>query len=80
MYATIKEIEDAIITLDQEKALDKVNWEIILKILKQRNFGEKIINRRKILYSNITSKVKVNWTCLKRLTLKEESDRAFHYL
>ena len=80
MYATIKEIEDAIITLDQEKALDKVNWEIILKILKQRNFGEKIINRRKILYSNITSKVKINWTCLKRLTLKEESDRAFHYL
>ena len=59
-YAKDQKIAGAIITLDQEKAFDRVSWNLLLKVLMKFNFGEKMCQRIEIIYKNITSKVKVN--------------------
>lgn len=50
----------ALLSLDQEKAFDKVDWAFLLKVLKQFNFGENFCKWIKILYNNISSRILIN--------------------
>jgi len=52
--------EAVCIMLDQEKAFDRISHNFIFKTLKQFGFGINFIKWIKILYTDVTSKVKVN--------------------
>ena len=53
-------MEAAIITLDQEKAFDKVDREFLFKILQKFGYGPKLIAKIEIIYKDIEAQVKVN--------------------
>ena len=44
-----------ILTIDYEKAFDKIEWNFILKTLKYFNFGNAFLNLVKLLYTDISS-------------------------
>ena len=54
-FANDRNLPTAIISLDQSKAFDRVNWEFLFKTLTKFGYGEKFINIIKTLYNNITS-------------------------
>ena len=54
----------AILSLDQEKAFDRVDWGFLLSTLRHMGFGPSFVSWVKLLYSNISSTVLVNgYTC-----------------
>lgn len=55
-----KNIPAAIISVDQMKAFDRVNWSFIWKTLAKFGFGQNFIKWVKLLYSDAQSIVKVN--------------------
>jgi hypothetical protein len=59
-YANHSNIGAAIISLDQEKAFDRVDWNFMLRVLEKMNFGSSFRLWVKLLYSNIFSSVLVN--------------------
>ena len=50
----------AILSLDQEKAFDRVDWAFLFRILGKFGFGASFISWVKLLYTNIRSAVLVN--------------------
>ena len=54
-YAEREDITGLILTIDFEKAFDKLEWDFIFKTLKYYNFGEKMINMIKLLYKDVNS-------------------------
>ena len=50
----------ALISLDQEKAFDRVDWPFMLRVLERMNFGPSFCAWVKLLYTNIFSRVLVN--------------------
>ena len=69
-YTSINDIKGAMISLDQEKAFDMVNWNVLIKTLKQMNFGQRTINREQLLYKKTYSGVKVNGKKSNKIPLK----------
>ena len=59
-YVTQKDLPCAFISLDQEKAFDRVEYEFLFLCLKKYGFGEFLINWILLLYTNIFSSVIVN--------------------
>ena len=55
-----KNIQAAILFLDQENAFDRVNRDFLIKTLNQFNFGEYFTNWVKIMLKDITSQIKIN--------------------
>lgn len=53
-------IAAAIISLDQEKAFDRVDWSFMLRVLEALNFGPSFRSWIRLLYTNIFSCVIVN--------------------
>ena len=58
-YANTKNIQAAILFLDQEKAFDRVNYDFLIKTLNHFNFGEYFTNWVKIMLKDITSQIKI---------------------
>ena len=54
------DLDGALIFLDQEKAFDRVEHKFLFKTLQGFGFGDNFIDWLKILYSNATTKIKVN--------------------
>ena len=50
----------AFILVDEEKAFDRMSIKFILKTLKQFGFGDRFINWVRIIYTDISSAVKIN--------------------
>ena len=50
----------ALISLDQEKAFDRVDWTFMLRVLEAMNFGPSFCTWVRLLYSNVFSQVLVN--------------------
>ena len=50
----------AYIFIDQEKAFDRISHQFLFKTLERYGFGENFIKWIKIIYSGVTSRVKVN--------------------
>ena len=59
-YATKFNVPVTILSLDQEKAFDRVDWGIMFATLKKMGFGPSFINWVNLLYTNVQSAVKVN--------------------
>ena len=58
-YANSKNIQAAILFIDQQKAFDRVDHSFLIKTLEHPNFGYSFVTRIKILTKNITSQVKI---------------------
>ena len=50
----------AVLTLDQEKAFDRVEWEFLFSILERMGFGPSFCKWVQTLYSGVQSSVIVN--------------------
>ena len=59
-YANSKNVEAAILFLDQEKAFDRVDHHFLLKTLKHLNFGDNFISWIGIILKDISSQIKIN--------------------
>ena len=59
-YTKMKEIPGYMITIDQEKAFDRVDRNLLFKILKRFNFSEKMLAWLKILYEKPQSALYIN--------------------
>ena len=58
--ANNEDLESAFIFLDQEKAFDRVNHEFLFKTLKAFGIGDAFIHWIRVIYSNATTRIKVN--------------------
>ena len=58
--ANAKDLEAAILFLDQEKAFDRMSHSFILKTLRHFGFGEEFIDWINIIYTDCSARVKVN--------------------
>ena len=52
--------EAAFIFLDQEKAFDRVNHDFLFKVMEGFGIGPGFINWNKMIYSNASSRIKIN--------------------
>ncbi|KAJ8034902.1 hypothetical protein HOLleu_21924 [Holothuria leucospilota] len=59
-FCTMKDLPCALISIDQEKAFDKVNWSFLMKVLRKFNFGKNFQRWFSILYNNIYSCLLIN--------------------
>ena len=62
-YAEREDIPLALLSLDQEKAFDRVDWGFLLRILDTFNFGPDFCRWVRLFYTNVESAVVINgWT------------------
>ena len=54
-YCSAKNLPLAIISLDQEKAFDRVNWNFLDRVLQKMNFGPEFRQWVRVIYSEISS-------------------------
>ena len=54
-YLELEDLPGLIMTIDFEKAFDKIEWKFVFKTLEYFNFGEKYINYVKLLYNDSSS-------------------------
>ena len=59
-FANNNNLEASIITLDQEKAFDRINRKFLLKTLKKFGYRPKMISIIEALYNNIKAQIKIN--------------------
>ena len=59
-YAYQENIPASLVSIDQAKAFDRVNWKFLHKTLLAFGYGPKFVNIIKMIYNNISSRVKVN--------------------
>lgn len=59
-YANKNNLKASLISLDQMKAFDRVEWPFLIKTLQKMNFGNNFISHIELLYNSIYSRVKVN--------------------
>lgn len=58
-YATAHNIPSALISLDQEKAFDQVDWPFLLKTLRVMGFSPTFLQWIKTFYTDVLSNVQV---------------------
>ena len=59
-YATLSDVPIAILSLDQEKAFDRVDWDFMRATLRHMGFGPSFIGWVNLFYSGVQSTVNVN--------------------
>ena len=59
-YVNQKNLQCSFISLDQEKAFDRVNHKFLFRVLEKYNFGPNLIKWIKILYHDLSSSILVN--------------------
>ena len=59
-YANSVNLGGALLSLDQEKAFDRVDWNFVHQVLSNMNFGPSFRKWIKLLYNNIYSRVLIN--------------------
>ena len=58
-YATLSGVPVAILSLDQEKAFDRVEWLFMRQTLQTMGFGDSFVNWVNLFYCNVRSSVNV---------------------
>lgn len=69
-YAEIHNCPLAVLSLDQEKAFDRVDWEFMLHILERMGFGHTFLSWIRLFYTGPMASVIVNGFCSPLLSLK----------
>ena len=59
-FCNFNQLGGAVISLDQEKAFDRVDWHYMMQVLERMNFGPSFRAWVRLPYSNIFSRVLVN--------------------
>lgn len=59
-YATLSNVPVAILSLDQEKAFDRVEWSFMRQTLQSMGFGDSFVSWVDLFYNNVRSFVNVN--------------------
>ena len=59
-YAYKEELSASLVSIDQAKAFDRVSWTFLHKTLKAFGYGPRFLHTIKMIYYNISSRVKVN--------------------
>uniref|UniRef100_A0A3B3HTW8 Reverse transcriptase domain-containing protein n=1 Tax=Oryzias latipes TaxID=8090 RepID=A0A3B3HTW8_ORYLA len=59
-YTTTNNREATILSLDAEKAFDRVNWKFLIATLNKFGFGKSFINWIKILYASPNARIRTN--------------------
>ena len=68
-YSSLQQESTIIVTLDAEKAFDRVNWNFLFTTLQKFGFGESFINWIKILYTAPSATVTTNGLTSQSFTL-----------
>lgn len=68
-YSKTNQEESIILSLDAQKAFDRVSWQYLHKTLERFQFGPNFLKWIQILYSNPQAVVKVNGTISERFIL-----------
>ena len=58
--ADSKQMEAFVVSIDQMKAFDRVSWSFLYAVLEKQNFPPLIRDSIRLLYTDITSCVKIN--------------------
>ena len=61
-YADIKQAPLALLSIDQEKAFDRVDHSYLFKVLKENNVGDQMVKWVRLMYDKPSSRVLVNHT------------------
>ena len=69
-YANSKNIQAAILFINQEKAFDRVYHSFLIRTLEHLNFSDSFVAWIKILMKNITSQVKINGSLTEPFSMK----------
>ena len=69
-FSEKNDVEAAFIFLDQEKAFDRVDHEFLFRTMEAFGFGETFIGWIKTLYSNASTRIKVNGFLTKNIPLR----------
>ena len=69
-YTSEVDVPAALLSLDQETALDRVDWDFIFNTLSRMGFGPSFIRWVRLLYTNIRSCVLVNGYSTSVFTLR----------
>ena len=59
-YCSLNDVACALLSIDQEKAFDKVDWVFLKKVLLKFGFGDNFIKWIAILYNDISSRLLIN--------------------
>ena len=59
-YANGSDMSAALVSLDQEKAFDRVDWSFMIRVLEAMNFGPSFRSWVQLLYTSLFSQVLVN--------------------
>ena len=68
-YVEQNNLNAAFISLDNEKAFDRIEQNYVLKVLDKYNFPSEFTSWIKILYKNISAKVLVNGTFTEKINI-----------
>lgn len=69
-YVAYKKEKAVVIALDAEKALDRVEWKYLFRVLKEFSFNESFINWIKLLYTNPQAALLINGTISEAFSLE----------
>ena len=61
-YANSENLCGAVLSLDQEKAFDRVDWQFLQKVLEHMHFGPSFRAWVRILYTTLYSRILINGT------------------
>ena len=76
----LKEKNHMIISLDAEKAFDKIQHPFMIKVLERLGIQGSYLNIIKAIYSKLTANIKVNGEKLKAIPLKSGTRQGCHSL
>ena len=77
-YVNSKNVEAAILFLEQEKSFDRVDQQSLLKTLKHLNFGDNLISWIEIILKDISRQIKINGLLSDDILIAREYSKEIH--